>query len=420
MSLKSINLYKNLQKQYSRKINLNLSRIKKILEKLDNPHLSLKNPINILGSDGKMSVLTSLKFFLKADRKSVTTFTSPHLYDLRQRIFLNNRFISISEIKKFKKIIESKKIRLTLFELLTCIYILAAKNKKASFNLIESGLLFKKDSTNLWEFPKAQVITNINFQHQDWIRPKTLKEICKQKVGYLSKKTIIYVAKQKPSTLKIIKNILKYNSSKAIYSSNWKLKKTKDNYVYLDKKNVIPIKSKHIHSEGLINNLCLAIKIALDIGISKKMIIKTIPKINFEGRIQYLTKGKLLKKINKNESLLIDGCHSLASGLNLHNYLKKIKGPIYGIWGMQKNKMPKKFIKVFKDFKKIITVKIPNEPNSLDPKVLSKIANNNGFESEPAKSILHALKKLSDKKKKTIVIFGSLYLVGDVLRKNNF
>ena len=99
MSLKSINLYKNLQKQYSRKINLNLSRIKKILEKLDNPHLSLKNPINILGSDGKMSVLTSLKFFLKADRKSVTTFTSPHLYDLRQRIFLNNRFISISEIK---------------------------------------------------------------------------------------------------------------------------------------------------------------------------------------------------------------------------------------------------------------------------------------------------------------------------------
>ena len=98
MSLKSTNLYKNLQKQYSRRINLNLSRIKKVLKKLDNPHLDLKNPINILGSDGKMSVLTSLKFFLEAENKSVNTFTSPHLYDVRQRIYLKNRFISVNEI----------------------------------------------------------------------------------------------------------------------------------------------------------------------------------------------------------------------------------------------------------------------------------------------------------------------------------
>ena len=81
----STNLYKNLQKQYSRRINLDLKRINKVLKKLKNPHLDLKNPINIIGSDGKMSVLTSLKFFLEANKKKTTAFTSPHLYDLRHR-----------------------------------------------------------------------------------------------------------------------------------------------------------------------------------------------------------------------------------------------------------------------------------------------------------------------------------------------
>ena len=101
MLSKSISLYRLLQKQYSRRINLDLNRIQKVLKKLDNPHLNLKNPINILGSDGKMSVLTSLKYFLKADRKKITAFTSPHLYDPRHRIFLTNNYISLEQIKNF-------------------------------------------------------------------------------------------------------------------------------------------------------------------------------------------------------------------------------------------------------------------------------------------------------------------------------
>ena len=59
----SIALYKNLQKRYSRRINLDLKRIQKVLTALAFPHLELELPINILGSDGKMSTLTSLKYF---------------------------------------------------------------------------------------------------------------------------------------------------------------------------------------------------------------------------------------------------------------------------------------------------------------------------------------------------------------------
>ena len=419
MLLHSIALYKRLQKYYSRKINLDLVRIQKVLTALSFPHLELDSLINILGSDGKMSTLTSLKYFLEAHKKKITAFTSPHLYDVRQRFWLKNRYITLKEIKKYSRIIEETGLRLTLFELLTCIYILAAKKQKnIHYHLVEAGLLFRKDSTNLWAEPKAQIVTNINFQHQDWVKPQTLTEICRQKLDSLSQKTTIYIAKQQPKTLKIIKNILKKNKSKKIYASQFNVTKKKNYYLYSDQNHKIPILSKTICSEGLINNLALAIKVALDFGVPKKTIVKTIPEIQFEGRVQYLVKGKLNKLLKPDEQLLIDGCHSIASAENLYNYLKTLKEPIYGIWGMQKNKLPDQFIKSFnKIFKKLITVTIPNEPYALKAEKLRSIGQKY-MPSSVSPNIQVALKQLSSIEKKTIVIFGSLYLMGEVLSKN--
>lgn len=279
--------------------------------------------------------------------------------------------------------------------------------------------MFFGDSTRLWEYPKAQIVTNINFQHSEWIKPKTLAEICKQKVGFLSKDTVIYIGKQNKKTLKIIKKILKTNPSKVIYPSEWRIKKKGKSYFYKDKTHRIPIKSKFIFSKGLIENLGLAIRFAIDLGIKKKIIEKTIPKIKFEGRIQYLEKGKLTKFVKKNEKLLVDGCHSEASAKNLNDYLKTLKIPVYGIWGMQKNKKPEKFIKKFKNtFKKIVTVTIPNEPNALKAYELKKISLQNKNKTETASDIIGAIKKCSNSEKKIIVIFGSLYFVGNALGKN--
>ena len=108
----------------------------------------------------------------------------------------------------------------------------------------------------------------------------------------------------------------------------------------------------------------------------------------------------------------------MASGENLYNYLKTLKEPIYGIWGMQKNKLPERFIKSFKSiFKKLITIPINQEPNSAKADDLKLLAKKQ-FPTESRKDIYAALKQLSSKEKKTIVVFGSLYLVGDVLSKN--
>tara|TARA_B100001029_G_C15037773_1_gene441380 strand:+ start:1126 stop:1668 length:543 start_codon:yes stop_codon:yes gene_type:complete len=180
---------------------------------------------------------------------------------------------------------------------------------------------------------------------------------------------------------------------------------------------LIRLESKYINSEGLWQNVGLAIKVALNLGVSKKKIKKTIPKIQFEGRVQFI-KGKLTKNLKKTK-ILVDGCHSDESSKNLAKYLKKLKLPIYSIWGSLKNKNPDKLIQNFRGiFKKVITLKIPNEPNAMSSFDLCKIAKKNNFKSSECKNIKDALKQIPPKEKKIIVIFGSLYLVGNALSIN--
>ena len=411
--------YKNLQKKYSRSISLGLFRVKRALRLLNNPHLKLKRPCNIIGSDGKFTCLRSLQFFIEANGNTTTANFSPHLFDLRNRFWLKNRFISLKEIKKYEKKISKLKVKLSLFEVLTLIHILAASKQNADFSLQEAGLLFKGDASRVWDKPFMQVCTNLNKQHLEWVYPKTINEICRQKVGYMSNNTNIYIGKQKPKVMKIVKKILKKNKSNITYPSSWKIISKNKKLFYKDNKNIIKINSKYIHSKGLIDNLGLAIKIALDLNIKPKIIEKTIPKISYEGRIQYITKGKLRKLIHRKEDLLLDGCHSNESASNLYNYLKQLNVPIYGLWGMQKNKFPNQFLKNFNGiFKKLVTFKIDSEPNAMESKKLKKIATKLGYETVGAKNFKEGLKIISSKSKKIIVVFGSLYGVGSVLKFN--
>ena len=236
----------------------------------------------------------------------------------------------------------------------------------------------------------------------------------------MSKKTVIYVGKQDPKTLKIIQTILKKNpSKKKFYGKEWILKTKNKKVIYQDDKEKIILKSNKIFSEGVWQNVGLAIRVARDLGISKKEILAAIPKIFFEGRVQYIKSGKLKKLLYSNEKLMIDGCHSNESAKNLAIYLKTLNKDIYGIWGMQSNRQPKQFLKNFEGiFKEIITVKIPDEPNSCSPKTLQKISNQLGIKCHTAKDTNSALLKLSSKKEKIIVGFGSLYLVGNFLKLN--
>ena len=419
----SISLYKQLanHKLFNKTINFDLTRIKLVLKKLNHPEKRLKSVINFLGSSGKFTTLHSLKSFIEANNQTATAYISPSLKDIKERFWMGKRYLTHQEIKRSIKLIEKMRVPLTIFEVLTVIYIMNASKQNVNYHLVEAGALFAKDSTNVFDFPLAQVVVNINKQHLNFLdkNKKTLDEVIYQKVGFLSNFTDIYVGKQNPNVLKKIKRNLIKNRSEINYPNAWRLVKKNKQYFYQDHKNKIILNSKNIYSKGILENVCHAIKIALDLKINKKVIKKTIPKIKFEGRYQYLNKGKIKKKLHKNEKILLDGAHAETDAKNLSNYLNSIKIPRYGIWAMMKNKEPDLFIKQFKNiFKKIVTIPIKNEKGTMSNNKLYKIALKNKFTADKANNFNEALKKISSKEKKLIVCFGSLYNAGNILNKN--
>ncbi len=417
----SISLYKQLanSKLFNKTINFDLKRIKLVLKKLGNPERKLSNVINFLGSSGKFTTLYSLKCFIEANNQTTSAYISPSLTDIKERFWMGDRYLTHQEIRHSIKLIVKLKVPLTIFEVLTVVYIINASKKNTKYHLIEAGALFAKDSTNIFDFPLAQVIVNINKQHLNFLKKKTLNEVVYQKVGFLSNFTQIYVGKQKPNVLKKIRRNLKNNKSKIIYPNTWKLIKKNNCLFYKDKKNKIKLIAKNIHSKGLLENVCHAIKIALDLKIDRKVIERTIPNISFEGRFQYLKSGKVKNKLHKSEQIMLDGAHSETDAKNLANYLRNIKIPKYAVWAMMKNKEPNLFIKQFKGiFKKIITIPIENEKNSMSAKELKVIAKKNKFNVDKAENFNEAIKKITSSDKKLISCMGSLYYVGNILKKN--
>ena len=417
----SINLYNQLanHKLFNKSINFGLKRIKLALSLLGHPEKKLKNVISVIGESGKFTTLYSLKSFIEANNQKVTAHISPSIRDISERFYINNRYLTHKEIKKTIKQIEKLNIPLTIFECLTLVYIINASKINADFNIQETGALWRLDSNNINDFPRIQICTNINKQHLNFLKKKTLNEVIKEDVGYLSNFTNIYIGKQTPNVLKKIKEILKKNRSKIIYPNKWKIVKKKQQYYYQDINTRIKLNTKNVYSKGMFENLCLAIKIALDLNIDKKIIQKTLPKLSFEGRFQYLYKGKIKDKLYKNETIMIDGAHATADAKNLAAYLKTVKIPKYGIWAMTKNKEPELFIKQLRGiFKKIVTMPINKEINSVSSKELYKVATKNKFNSEKSENFSEALKKISSKEKKLIVCFGSLYNCGNILNKN--
>ena len=418
---RSIDLYNQLanHKLFNKSINFGLKRIKLALNLLGHPEKSLKNVISVIGESGKFTTLFSLKTFIEANNQKVSAHISPSLRDIKERFYMVDGYLAHKQILKTIKQIEKLNIPLTVFECLTLVYIINASKMNADYNIQETGALWRLDSNNIHDFPKIQICTNINKQHLNFLKRKTLDEVIKEDVGFLSNFTNIYIGKQSPYVLRKIKTYLKNNSSKIIYPNSWRLIKKRDNYYYQDRKFKIKLNTKNVYSKGMFENVCLAIKVALDLNIDKKIIQKSLPLLSFEGRFQYLNKGKIKRKLNKNEIIMIDGAHAPADSQNLAAYLKKIKIPKYGIWAMTKNKDPDLFIKQLKGvFKKVVTMPIENDFNSVSANKLYKVAVKNKFNVEKSNNFGGALKKISSKEKKLIVCFGSLYNCGNILNKN--
>ena len=154
----------------------------------------------------------------------------------------------------------------------------------------------------------------------------------------------------------------------------------------------------------------------LDFNIKEDDIKNGLKKIKSLGRLQEIKSGKL-KKLVKNNQLIIDGSHNEDGARVLNEYLQTLNCRKHVILGMMANKNHEKYISYFKDIASFTTIDIPGQPNSISGKELKeKFKNNQNVQYK--KKIVQAINSLPLKENDLVIITGSLYLAGEMLNLN--
>jgi len=428
MQTKIQNILKRLLQLYPKSVDLSLNRIKRLLKDLNNPEREIKNAIQVVGTNGKHSICSTLREIFETAEYSVNMNISPSIKKFNERYYLRGKSISDEEL--YNLLIEVEKVNknksITFHEFICACFFLAASRNKSDVNILESGLFFRLDASNVLEENIASVITPIGLDHKDFLKKGTIDEIVYEKCSHLLGLSKIFISEQKNNVLEKIKqNISKNSSLKFIFGNDYKYIKNSNGFIYKDKKGEIKLPYPNLLGDFQISNVSTAINVVRNLDqfkIKDFHIANAITKIRSEGRLQFIKEGKLRKYVSNNNEILIDGCHNTLAAEEIEKYLENLnsKKKIIMLLGMMSNKEHKKFIEIFKNrVHSIIALDIPNQVNFISKEKLSKIAKSCGIYSKTEKSIESALKNASNENKNAIIFCtGSLYFAGEILNLN--
>ena len=428
MQTKIQKILKRLLQLHPKSVDLSLNRIKRLLKDLNNPQKKIKNAIQVVGTNGKHSVCSTLREIFETAGYSVNMNISPSLKKFNERYYLSGK--NISDEHLYELLIEVEKVNnsqnITFHEFICACFFLAASRSESDVNILESGLFFRLDASNVLDKNIASVITPIGLDHKDFLKKGTIDEIIYEKCSHLLNDSKIIISKQKEDVLKKIKkNIYKNSSLKFFFKEDYIYEKTNSGFIYKDKIGKIKLPSPNLLGDFQISNVSTAIRTAriLDqFKIKESHIRDSITKIKSEGRLQFIKKGKLRKYVYDNNEILIDGAHNPLAASEIEKYLGTLnpERKIIMLLGMMANKEHKEFIKIFKNrIDSIVTLNIPNQVNFIDKNKLSKIAQSCGLTSRTENSIKSALKNIAKENSHAIIFCtGSLYFAGEVLNLN--
>ena len=410
-------------KLHPKEIDLSLDRIKLLCEKLGNPQDKIK-AISVVGTNGKQSTINAIFSILKEAKIKCNVYTSPHIQRINERFIFNNQELEDEKLahlfEEVERINDNQKI--TFFEILSTCFFYKAAQYSENINLIEAGLFHRFDATNILKKNLASVVTSISKDHLDWLpkNEQTIEKIVFEKTSSLLNSNIIVSKQNSINTTECIKKtILKNSSKKLFFNKDFSYSNGENGFFYYeDKFGGLKLPLPNILGQFQLENISTAIATLriLNIDIKDDDIKNGITKIESVARLQEIRSGKL-KKLVKNNQLLLDGSHNEDGARVLNEYLQSLDCNKHVVIGMMANKDHEKYISYFKDISSLITIDIPVQPNSISGKDLKK-----KFKSIPnvqyKESIEQAIKSIPLKENDLVIITGSLYLAGEILNLN--
>ena len=426
-------ILERLLKLHPKLIDLSLSRLKKLLDSLGNPEENLPPIIHVAGTNGKGSTVATLAAIYKSADYRVHIYTSPHLVRFTERIVVSGSEISKNYLEEL--LIECEDSNngesITFFEITTAAAMLAFSRNPADLLLLEVGLGGRFDATNVIETPTLSVITPVSMDHQDFLG-NTIDEIAFEKAGILKPSVPAIIGPQTNKALNVIKRrALELGSSAYIFGENWNISPANNQLMFKigSKSSIVP-RPNLLGDHQIQNAGCALASVKLLNGqfpVSPQEIDMGLVSINWPARLQKLKEGNLIENLLEDVEIWIDGGHNQDAAKAIASTLRdwRTASPeisIHMVFGALKNRCPQNFLQYFTNvIDTIRAVDIPGETNALSASEIETAALECGLKAYPAKGIGPAITDIisNSSGKRRILICGSLYLAGAVLRENS-
>ena len=379
--------------------------------------------IHITGTKGKGSTTLVLSNMLKSAGYKTASFVSPHIINVRERIAINNQWISeedfINITKKIKNILEENKIyNITVFEIFTIIGLYYFYIQNVDYACIEVGIGGKLDCTNIVD-SSISVITSISYDHME-ILGNTIEEITEQKAGIIKENSLVVSAAQEKESINIIKKNSKEKNSKLyVFKKDFDVdiisntnKILEFNYIENEKKYKFETTLLGEHQS---ENISLAFKTFTLLINNEKLYYKAVDSIkNFSINAR-------LTFVQRNPDIIIDGAHNSKSLFRILKTIYKWYDYLIILFAPLSEKDIKGMCDILKNSNAFIIVSSPNtnykENDSYKTYQYLK-ERDNIIHIENFNEAVKYMQKLSKEKNIPALVIGSLYSASDYINLN--
>ncbi len=376
--------------------NHGLSPIKTVLKKYHDPQDQIRC-IHVAGTNGKGSTCNFLKDILVSQGYKVGMFTSPHLITHRDRIRINDEWISHDVFQKY--LLEMKedieKYQLGMFEIDTCISFLWFCEEQVDYAIIETGLGGRLDSTNVIKEPELCVITSIGFDHMNLLGNR-IQQIANEKAGIIQNGSRCLIGDINEHA----KNIICRNGIRK-HAHMISLPEYHDlgNQRFVFEKEIYEIECL---AKYQVHNACLALKASelLGVDIKSDPVKEALKESFWLGRFE---------EVNDEPKVFIDGAHNEEGIKALCESMKILERPIYCIFSALKDKQVHQMASMLKkNCDELIVTQFENErADDVNDLYIEGCIVEKNYEEAIQKTMKRCTKG-------TIVITGSLYFISIV------
>ncbi len=403
-------------------IDLTLDRVHRLLAALGNPERQLPPVIHIAGTNGKGSTQAMIRAGLESQGKAVHAYTSPHLARFHERIRLAGHLIDEAALTALldECVAKNGPDEITFFEITTCAALLAFARTPADYTLLEVGLGGRLDATNVIAQPALTIITPVSMDHEGYLGD-TLAKIASEKAGIIKRGVPVIVGPQADVGREVIEErAARLGAPVHAYGQQWMVWEERGRLIFQDENGLLDLPPPNLPGPHQFQNAGAAIAALRLLNMPERACESAVTGAEWPARMQRLRHGPLVQAAPGVE-LWLDGGHNPAGGEAVAATLSRMPPrETHLICGMLNTKDVRGYMAPLAgQVQQLHAVSIPGEKNTLPAEMTRDAAQAVGIEAVTAPDVAAALAAITAQNPQArVLICGSLYLAGAILREN--